>query len=62
MKVGDQRKDLFRRRLDGGRALHPQRVRLGRGENENRGDGNRQYDGDDSNDFEHAGSVSTDYP
>jgi hypothetical protein len=53
MKVGDQRKDPFRRRLDADRALHAQRTRLGRGENEDRGDGNRQYDGDDDNDFKH---------
>jgi hypothetical protein len=53
MKVGDQLKDPFRRRLDADRALHAQGIRLGRGENEDDSDGNRQDDGDGDNDFKH---------
>jgi hypothetical protein len=53
MKVVDQRKDLFRRRLDRGGALEAEPIRLGRGEDEDDCDGDDKHNGDDDNGFEH---------
>jgi hypothetical protein len=47
VKVGDERKNLLRRRLDGRRALHAERVRLHRRDAENARDQNGDDDGND---------------
>src|ERR1035437_2594393 len=54
MEIVDQGEDFFRRRLDRGRALHAESIRLGHGEDEYDRDGDRKYNGDDGNDLEHG--------
>src|SRR5258708_3002086 len=53
MKVVDQRKNPFRRRLDNGGALDAERIWLGRGDDEDDRDRDCKHDGDDGNDLEH---------
>src|SRR5262245_50297953 len=53
-KVVDQREDLLRRRLDAGGALDTERVRLGRGQQQDGGDADHeQNDHDDGDCLEH---------
>jgi hypothetical protein len=54
MKVVDQGKDSFRRRIDRGRAPDAERIRLGRGEDQDGRNRDREHDSDDGNDFEHG--------
>jgi hypothetical protein len=50
MQVVDQRKDLFRRRRDHRRTNDPERIRLDRGVDQRRRNGDRERDGDDDED------------
>src|SRR5204863_9762569 len=56
VKVVDERKDFLRRRVDGGAALHMQRIRTRHSDQEHRGNRN---DDDDENDFDHTRSSLT---
>jgi hypothetical protein len=55
VKVVDQRKYLFGRRLDRRGALEAERIRLGRGKDEDDRNRDCKHDGDDGNDLEHDG-------